>query len=90
MAGARNPKEVRLSVYLTSDMNTRLEAVADRAGLNKGVMLAFCIAVGVSGLEPIFQIKLDETIDQLANAKLSQLASDLEDIQPGYVSKPAG
>ncbi len=53
-AGARNPKEVRMSFGITETVNTRLERLCDVAGMNKGAMAAAVLAAGLQTLESAF------------------------------------
>lgn len=76
--GARNPKTAKFSVSLTSDMNNRLEYLADVSGTNKGSMAAICIAIGVNAMEAIFLKNIGQYIDQSTADRSSLLASDID------------
>lgn len=80
--GARNPKAVRFTVGITEELNARLEALADRAGQNKTTMAATALAAGIAVFEPIFQLRLAEATDRLANEKVEELREDIASLPP--------
>lgn len=75
--GARNPKTAKFTVNLASDINDRLEALADHAGANKGTMAAMCLSAGINILERAFLIGVQPYVDQAVNDKSQQFASDV-------------
>lgn len=52
--GPRNRKEVRLYLYVSTEVNERLEAIADKLGLNKATAGALLVALGASAMEHTF------------------------------------
>lgn len=71
-AGARNPKVAQFSIRLDDKINSRLEAVADAAGANKGTMAAMAVAAGLNLLEQIYMAHT-EVINRMAEEEASKL-----------------
>lgn len=68
--GARNPKSKPVTVRLTVSQDERLNALADAAGANKGVMASMCLVIGASVLEKML-LSGDVSPDQMQAGSIS-------------------
>ena len=83
MAAARNPKEVRLSLGVTEQINGRLERLADVAGMNKGAMAAAVLAAGLTTLESAFLGLQPEVMARAAQQLEDMRKRDVEQVLDG-------
>jgi predicted transcriptional regulator len=86
--GARNPKTRAFSIKVTEDINTRVENLADAAGMNKSTMAAILVAAGLRQMEAIFLLQqqqrqiVSQYVDESAQGQLDDMLSVAP---PGFI-----
>lgn len=86
--GARNPKTRAFSIKVTEDINSRVEQLADAAGMNKSTMAAIAIAAGLRQLEAIFlmQKQARAQVEQYVQEQSQGMVDDIVSVAPpGFI-----
>ena len=86
--GARNPKTKAFSVKVTEDINTRIETLADAAGMNKSTMAALLMAAALRQMEAIFLVQREQaaiTSRYVQESAEGQVADMQQIAPPGFI-----
>lgn len=79
--GARNKKVARVAARLSPEIERRVEAVADKLGMNKGTTVAMLAAMGLAVFEQGLGITPPVTGREDATARILSTFDSLPDAQ---------